>query len=760
MTLNISDASSEALTTRAIDPAEALASGLVSTVASRDDMPDAFSPGHYAGPGILLVWKDADGTNVTHQYRPDQSKRDADGRPMKYVFPKGAPYGFGWVQVPASLKAPVLVAEGLLKAVAASQALGGAHAVGAVPGCRLRKEGTDYSWAAGRSVVVALDADLATNREVWEGALTLREELLAADAEDVRFLAVPGDGKDGLDDALARLDAAERRTALLSWIEAAGPLCTAPLPKDIRLVPSSKVPSLVAEELLGDFQDEHGNATLINRDGVWHQYTGRNWSERTEGEVYDLLQRILVGCWHQVMKDGKPVLDDFGRPKVRAWNPTTSTVNEVQRALRTLTNVSFQVGHDVVDGIWLAGTDASPDHATGPVMAFRNGLVPVNGDRALSSHTPLWFSQACVPYDYNPAAPKPAEWLAFLDNLPDQGSRDALQEFFGYLLSGRTDLHSYLQLNGPKRSGKGVILKVAEALVGSDNAEGLALADLSKNFGLERLVGKTLATVGDARLSRNGQFELLERLLTITAADRVQVDRKYRKQWSGVLAARLIIATNDPLTLPDESGALAVRTLLIRTTKSFAGKEDRSLTGRLLDELPGILLWALEGLDRLNANGGRFSKPGAAAALEETLRRAASPLSAFLDDWCALEADETTTKDDLYGAYAAWAKSEGHEFVMTAAKFATGLYSTGSGIEQARPRIEGKRVQVFTGVRLRAVKKPGGEWSAPDEQPAEDVPSEPLTDAEADAFEAIATVATAGQPVDPYFPSDVSNPWL
>ena len=57
------------------------------------------------------------------------------------------------------------------------------------------------------------------------------------------------------------------------------------------------------------------------------------------------------------------------------------------------------------------------------------------------------------------------------------------------------------------------------------------------------------------------------------------------------LYARFMLITNEVPRLADASGALASRMLILKLTRSFLGKEDRGLTGRLLAELPSILLW-------------------------------------------------------------------------------------------------------------------------------------------------------------------------
>src|SRR5207342_3345002 len=108
-------------------------------------------------------------------------------------------------------------------------------------------------------------------------------------------------------------------------------------------------------------------------------------------------------------------------------------------------------------------------------------------------------------------------WHGFLTQLwpEDPDSIAALQEWFGYVLSGRTDQQKILLIVGPSRSGKGTIARVLKALVGKENLAGTTLAGLGTNFGLSTLIGKSLAIISDARLSGNDNSQVVERLLTI-----------------------------------------------------------------------------------------------------------------------------------------------------------------------------------------------------------------------------------------------------
>ena len=100
--------------------------------------------------------------------------------------------------------------------------------------------------------------------------------------------------------------------------------------------------------------------------------------------------------------------------------------------------------------------------------------------------------------------PEPRKWFDFLDALWPQepNAADLLGEWFGYVISGRLDLHKILLMVGPTRGGKGAIARVLSALVGRQNVAGPTLNSLGGDFGLAPLIGKPLAIISDARLCR------------------------------------------------------------------------------------------------------------------------------------------------------------------------------------------------------------------------------------------------------------------
>ena len=279
----------------------------------------------------------------------------------------------------------------------------------------------------------------------------------------------------------------------------------------------------------------------------------------------------------------------------------------------------------------------------------------------------------------------------------DSESIETLQEWFGYVLSGRTDLHKIMLMIGPTRSGKGTIARVISALIGKGNVAGPTLASLSTNFGMMPLLGKPLAVVADARLNPKDSRVVVERLLSISGEDMQTVDRKYKEPWSGKLPCRFMILSNELPSFGDASGAIAHRFVILQRAESFLGKEDTGLIAKLLCELPGILNWSLQGLARLDKNGV-LTMPHSSLDAASILQDLASPIKAFMRERCAIGPACDIAVDDLYALWRSWCEMNGH-LPGSAQVFGRNLRAAEASIRVTQPRTpDGKRERRYVGI--------------------------------------------------------------
>ncbi len=294
--------------------------------------------------------------------------------------------------------------------------------------------------------------------------------------------------------------------------------------------------------------------------------------------------------------------------------------------------------NDVDCWIGEAQTACSADE----LLLTRNAIVPLSETRKSAvpviDAMPAYFNLSATTFDFEQrsAVAKPERWLEFLREVFDCDEEQIAtpQQWFGYCLTADTSRQKMPAIIGPKRSGKGTIARILTAMPGGPaNVASPSVAAIARNFGLQSLIGKPLATITDARVTGKSDIgTFVERILTITGEDQLQIGRKYKTDWIGRLPTRLMLLSNELPKVTDVSGAFVSRMILLHTPRSFFGAEDLNLEKALVAELPGILWWAIDGWRALT----KFEQPEVGRPQIEQLGDMSSPVSAFVRECCGL----------------------------------------------------------------------------------------------------------------------------
>jgi putative DNA primase/helicase len=441
---------------------------------------------------------------------------------------------------------------------------------------------------------------------------------------------------------------------------------------EIHLPPPTD-PMAVARAIL---MREHANGGAPFRywNGEFYRHAGTHWTMVDKTMINKWLYGVTERAYY--LKEVKGVNED------RSWAPDRRKIGNL--------------AHAMSDG--LLAYDGEEDRC----IALQNGVYNLKTDR-VDPHHPGRFNLTALPFAYDADADCP-RWRAFLESvLPgDSEAQDFLGEWFGYVLSGRMDLHKMLSLVGPKRCGKGTIARVMEALLGTEAVTSPTLGQLGGAFGEESLIGRKLAIMSDVRWTPAASAEATPVLLAISGGDSRDVSRKNRVAWHGYLGVRFMMMSNDLPNFRDASGALPYRMMQLHFTQTFAGRENLTLTDELIKELPGIFNWAIRGLHALTARG-RFNPPASGEAIAAEVRRMASPHQAFIEDFCEIDDKAETPVPELLRAYGQWCRREGRtEDKPTTASLSRGLRTTEQRIQVAGRRTlgNGQKVTVLRGVKL------------------------------------------------------------
>jgi putative DNA primase/helicase len=420
--------------------------------------------------------------------------------------------------------------------------------------------------------------------------------------------------------------------------------------------------------------------------GSFFEHTGSHWREIPDADVNAELYTVTEHA-RFTSTSAK------GVTTLKAWAPTTPKVANLRNALAAVLNTS-----DTVEmPLWLDARDAPL------LVACANVLVdPLTG--MSQAHTAAYFNGHALGFDFDARAGCPA-WTAFLDSVwpRDGDSKLLLQQWFGYVLSGRTDLQKLMYLKGLPRSGKGTVARILTALLGARNVVGPTFDSFGAGFGMELLVRAQLAVVGDARFTGDAKVmqAAIGKILSITGEDRLNVDRKYKTTWSGTLPTRLMLLSNEMPWFRDSSSAIVDRMLLLIFKESFVGREDHTLELRLRAELSGIFNWALEGYRELVIADGRFTRPASSAEVLDEFRESVSPIEAWLGQECARsDEDGFVSAGALYTRWCDWCDENGHK--PGAVNGFLRLVQTVWPSVKRHPvtvRVDGKVMKVWEGIR-------------------------------------------------------------
>ncbi len=431
----------------------------------------------------------------------------------------------------------------------------------------------------------------------------------------------------------------------------------------------------IATALDRHFREAEAIYRHYNYQGLWCEFTGTGYELREYVDMQNKVWRFAARCVVPGKKKGEGLVD---------LNCSEHMIKNALSAMGSFEGVDIPSA--IVAPAWLDGRDGpKPEY----VIAVGNGLLDVSAKPVLIEHTKVFLNFNLLPYDYDPKARCPW-WEKFLgsvfeveqlsstktrfdeeagdfveveESVPDAEKIGCLQEWFGLLLTSEMKYHKILGIIGPKRSGKGTIARVLTAMIGSNNVATPMFASLVESFGLQGLLNARVAIFGDANMDKDPVVvgRAVEKLKTISGEDGIDVNRKYEKYITAArLTVRFVMISNNLQRLTDPTGTISDRFIFLKTTQSYYGREDLGLENRLMAELPGILNWSLEGLDRLTKRG-YIAEPPESAQMRTQSKEIGSNIIAFVNTGCSKGEGLYTEPDDMYDAFKRWCDADGSQ---------------------------------------------------------------------------------------------------
>lgn len=365
---------------------------------------------------------------------------------------------------------------------------------------------------------------------------------------------------------------------------------------------------------------------------------------------------------------------------------------DVECCLKALSSINDEHQLDA----WL--TDEPVDRV--PWLVVKNGRVNPDTGR-LSEWDPRWFTCVKLPYGYDPKAVCPL-WDKFLLELfhGDLTAVAQLGEYLGYCLTTDTSRHVLLWLQGAAGSGKSVVLKMAQRLLGGNlNCSQLALEEFATQFAITSTRGKLL-NISDEVLGITAKVENF--LKWYTGGNEIQTRGLYQNYFSMLPTARLLIASNEFPRFKDKSSGIWRRLMVLPISHECpVERRDYHLPDKLSEELPGILNWAIRGRQRLHQSGFTRCESGELFVLSQRERSASHETwAAERIEFVAVDPAQTAfvSEQTLVLDYRLWCLKA--QLDATAGKNDLIEAAVRCGGVRHRRQLEGARHYGVSGIRL------------------------------------------------------------
>ena len=316
------------------------------------------------------------------------------------------------------------------------------------------------------------------------------------------------------------------------------------------------------------------------------------------------------------------------------------------------------------------------------------------GTATLKQHSSDDYTTVKMPYRYDDKATH-KRWDKFVSEITsnDKKAQKLLKEFAGYLLLPDCRFQKALMLKGEGSNGKSVFVNILKKMLGGSQGyvSFVEPSKLIKDFRLMPFKDSWLNVSSDSESDLSGAEGQFKKLV---AGEELEDSYKFKKPFSFSTRSKMVMCCNKFPTVNDISEGFMRRFLIVDFKKHFVDPEyvrpdnnemaiDVNIERELEKELPGILNWAIEGLQELLAQE-KFTETDEQKELLKEFVSNSDHIVEFIDDAKKdgviyedkgdhLEGKQLKQKD-LFRHYRAWAEA-GNYYPKARGKFFTALRS-------------------------------------------------------------------------------------
>lgn len=300
-------------------------------------------------------------------------------------------------------------------------------------------------------------------------------------------------------------------------------------------------------------------------------------------------------------------------------------------------------------------SDLNQDHT---LINFKNGVWDVE-DKKLIAHDSKYLQTLQIPHEVDYPAKKPWKKTLLYKFLTEKAEMldediEMIMQYMAYCLTLDFGLKTFMILQGKSNTGKSVLIRFFETLVGRHNTSALSMHELNMRFYPAQLYNRLMNTCAD-----NGSLPLssIENLKKITGGDQIMHEKKGKEPFFFVPHAKLLFSFNQlPLQLEEKSDAFYLRMRILSMERALVLNNEyvnRLCSERSIQEIIPHLL------DRLPVT--EIPRSARSNVLVEGLRQDSDTVHAFITYSCNTGTRKWVTKKAMYEAYISWCMESGRE---------------------------------------------------------------------------------------------------
>lgn len=440
---------------------------------------------------------------------------------------------------------------------------------------------------------------------------------------------------------------------------------TAPLSRALSVVPpppSKETPSGdIPEELEKEFHltdtgnaerflDLHeGRVRYCADKGLWYLWDGVRWQTDRTNEV----QRLGKAVCGKIREEAEAIEgeDEFSqkrRQAVKQWAQKSESAERRSAMVRLALGDSREI-------------QVLPEQFDAEAMLLNcaNGILDLRTSE-LRPHSSSALCTKVVPASFDPKAECPL-WEKFIRQImcDDNDLIRFVQTALGYTLTGSVKEQCLFFMHGDGSNGKSTFIEVIKELMSDygQKAEFKTFIEQKNDGPRNDLAG--LAGARFVAASESNQQHTLDETFVkeITGGDTVKCRFLHEEYFEYKPQFKIWLASNYKPIIKGTDDGIWRRIKLIPFRAKFEDKDkDLDLPQKLLAELPGILAWAVRGIERWREKG--LGVPVEVTEATQDYRAEMDLLADFIAAKCKVSKKESVGGRALYKAYKAWCAAE------------------------------------------------------------------------------------------------------